>query len=174
MSDSQEKPWSNNPNTPKIPRSLYQYEKANFAGILICSILYGKHKTPLPAHPSIHAHSICLAILGIVIMLFFHCMATLFNPDRRRGEHIKWGLVFYTTAMFFVVTVQTAMNLDIQSVSYIDNRNFPGTTDALPPGPYGYPLFIAAGALNVSPNAMFFLNDWLADGLMVSSPFDAT
>ena len=89
MSDSQEKPWSNNPNAPKIPCSLYQYEKANFAGILICSILYGKHKTPLAAHLSIHTHSICLAILGIVIMLFFHCMAALFNPDRHRGERCR-------------------------------------------------------------------------------------
>ena len=110
----------------------------------------------------------------MTIMLFFHCMAALFNPDHHRGERIKWGLVFYTTAMFFVVTVQTTMNLDIQSVSYIDNCNFPGTKDALPPGPYGYPLFIAAGALNVTPNAMFFLSDWLADGLMVSSLFDTT
>ena len=97
----------------------------------------------------------------------------MFNPDHRRGERIKWGLAFYTVAMFSVVTVQTAMNLNITSIAYIDNRGFPGTSE-LPPGPYGYESFIAAGALNVIPNVMFVLNDWLADGLMVSPPFDAT
>ena len=106
-------------------------------------------------------------------MLFFQCMATMFNPDHRRGERIKWGLAFYTVAMFSVVTIQTAMNLNITSIAYIDNRGFPGTSE-LPPGPYGYESFIAAGALNVIPNVMFVLNDWLADGLMVSPPFDAT
>lgn len=101
-------------------------------------------------------------------------MTALCGSVYRKGEQIKWGFVSYTVVIFSALTVQTAMNLDIQSVSYIDNCNFPGTKDALPPGPYGYPLFIAAGALNVTPNAMFFLSDWLADGLMVSSLFDTT
>ena len=41
MSDSSEKPWSNNPFAPQIPYSLYFSEKANFAGILIGAIFYG-------------------------------------------------------------------------------------------------------------------------------------
>jgi hypothetical protein len=41
MSDSSEKPWSDNPNAPQIPYLLYFAEKANFAGILIGAILYG-------------------------------------------------------------------------------------------------------------------------------------
>jgi hypothetical protein len=34
-------PWSNNPNAPQIPYSLYFAEKANFAGLLIGAIFYG-------------------------------------------------------------------------------------------------------------------------------------
>ena len=41
MSNSQEQPWSNNPNAPDIPRVVYVGEKANFAGTLVSSILYG-------------------------------------------------------------------------------------------------------------------------------------
>jgi len=43
MSESQEPPWSNNPNAPKIPYSLYLEEKADFAGMLIASVLYGTY-----------------------------------------------------------------------------------------------------------------------------------
>ena len=60
MSDSQQKPWSNNPNAPKIPYVLYFQEKANLAGILIASILYGTRKTPPPTRPPTHAHYACL------------------------------------------------------------------------------------------------------------------
>ena len=46
MSDAEGQPFSDNPNAPKIPFDLYFQEKANFAGILIGSILYGARKTP--------------------------------------------------------------------------------------------------------------------------------
>ena len=50
MPDSQEQRWSDNPNAPKIPYPLYAEEKADFAGMLIASILYGTPKTPSPLH----------------------------------------------------------------------------------------------------------------------------
>ena len=40
----QHKLWSDNPNAPKIPYILYFNEKANFAGSLVTSILYGTSK----------------------------------------------------------------------------------------------------------------------------------
>ena len=46
MSDAQDKPWSDNPNAPQIPYYLYFEEKADFAGVLIGSILYGMHNAP--------------------------------------------------------------------------------------------------------------------------------
>ena len=56
MSDSQEKPWSDDPNAPEITYDLYFTEKAWFAGNLIASLLYG---TPGHPRPSTHAHSVC-------------------------------------------------------------------------------------------------------------------
>ena len=107
-------------------------------------------------------------------MLSFKCMATLFDPVHRRGsERIKWGLVSYTGVMFSLATVITAMNVNVISISYIDNRGFPGVEGVVPPGPYGYLMFIPSEAIEVIPDAMFNLSDWLADGLLVSSLFRA-
>jgi len=171
MSDPQRKPWSDNPNAPNIPHDLYVEEKAYFAGTLIASILYGICETPPPlTSPPIPAHS-ALFLLGIVIVVFFQCMAGLFHPANRRGEGVKWGLVSYTLAMFLFVTVYTAMNLNIESISYIDNREFPGVEGVLPPGPLGYRSFIYSKALSIAPNFMFFLNNWLADAFLVSCLF---
>ena len=111
-------------------------------------------------------------IVGIIIVLFFQCMAALFNPVHRRGERVKWWLVSYTVVMCSVATVLTAMNLYVQSISYIDNRKFPGVGDSPPPGPLGYQVFSNSTPLVIIPNTMFVLNNWLADGLLVSSLFD--
>ena len=90
-------------------------------------------------------------------MIFFKCMAALFNPVHRRGEGIKWGLVTYTVIMFSFVTVITAMNLGILSTSYIDNCEFPGVEGLLSPGPLGYQGSISPSVLNIVPNVMFVL-----------------
>lgn len=96
-------------------------------------------------------------------------MAALFSPvNRKRG--IKWGLVAHTVAMFSFATVYTGTGLDLQSISYIDNRDFPGIDGVLSPGPLGYEFLIYSNAINVVPTLMFQFNNWLADGLLVS-PF---
>ena len=109
-------------------------------------------------------------------MLFFRCMAELRNPVYRREEGIKWGFIFYTLAMFSFVTVYTAMNLHIQSKSFIDNREGGGhlTSTVSNSGPLYYQYNIRGTTLGLIPNVMFTLNNWLADGLLVSSSFDAT
>ena len=101
-------------------------------------------------------------------------MAALLNQAHHRGQHIKWGLVSHTTVMFSLLTVQTAVALHVQSISYIDNREFPGTKGVSSLGPIGYTVLDNHGALVIVPATMFFLNGWLADGLLVSSLFDAT
>lgn len=169
MSASGQGPWSDNPNAPEISYHVYSYEKANFAGILIGSILYGAH-SHLRVSPSMLTSSVRF-ILGIVVVLFFKCMTSLFNPANRRGEGVKWGLVSYTMIIFSAATIFTAMNSDLQTDSYIDNRGFLGVKGVAPPGPLGYQLYISSGALNVVPTAMITLSDWLADGLLVSSLF---
>ena len=100
-------------------------------------------------------------------MLFFQCMAGLLDPARRRKEGIRWGLVSYTVATFSIATVYTAVNLNGQSLSFIDNREFPGVEGELPPGPLGY-LWLNSRILCAVPDMLFLLNNWLADGLLVS------
>ena len=73
--------------------------------------------------------------------------------------------------MFSIATVYTATNLNVQSVSFVDNREFPGVEGVLPSGPLGY-LWSNSRVLCTVPNLMFLLNSWLADGLMVGSLSD--
>jgi len=101
-------------------------------------------------------------------MLFFKCITALLTPVDRRRERIKWGLVSYTVAMFSLVTVYTAINLYLLSISYIDNREFPGAGNVQDPGPLGYLESIYSTAITAIPSAMFVSSNWLADGLLVS------
>ena len=111
-------------------------------------------------------------IPGILVVLFFQCMAALFNPANRRREGVRWSLASYAVAMFSFGTVLTGMGLDVASISFIDNREFPGVMGVLPPGPLGYQWFIRPTVLSIIPNLMFFLNNWLAEGLLVGPLFD--
>ena len=95
-------------------------------------------------------------------------MAALLNPVHRKGEGIKWGLVSYTVATFSLATVLTAIHLHIQSICYIDGRGFVDPLGLRPPGPVGYRGHIWSVPLTIVPTAVFLLNNWLADGLLVS------
>ena len=125
----------------------------------------------------IHLSAFTLSIwqfiaLGAIVVLFFRCMSALLNPVDRTEGGIKWVLVAYATAIFSVMTVSIAMNLTLQSIDYIDHREFPGEGVA-PPGPFGYQFLLYPEAISVVPNVMFLLNQWLADGLLASSVFDS-
>jgi len=93
-------------------------------------------------------------------------MAALLNPVHHRGEGTKWWLICHTAAMFEFVTVYTTMNLAVQSNSFIDNRVHVHS------GPLAYQFLFRDTTLGLIPNAMFNLNNWLADGLLVSSLFN--
>ena len=159
--------WDRNPYLPYwVPFWALSMEKGTLAGTFVGSILYGTHMTPrvcLPA-PILFVRF----IQGIVIVLFFQCFAALFNSAHRRGEGIKWGLVSYTMIMFLFATAFTAMNLNTGSVSFIDNRDFDGLVGE---GPIGYQQSLPT-VHAIVPNVVFLLSYWLADGLLVSSPFD--
>lgn len=92
-------------------------------------------------------------------------MGALLNPVNR-ASGIKWGLVAHTALMFSFVTINTAMSLAIQAISYVDDRGFP-SQEGLPSGPFGYQLFIYSKPISFVTTLMFFLNNWLADGLLV-------
>lgn len=95
-------------------------------------------------------------------------MSSLLNPTNRVRGGIKWGLLAHTAAMFSFLTLGVAMRLDIPSISYIENRAFPGT-DTFPPGPYGYEWLLDDKAVDVVPSVVFLMNTYLADGFLVSS-----
>jgi hypothetical protein len=95
-------------------------------------------------------------------------MGALLNPvDRAKGS-MKWALVAQTAVMFSFLTINTATNLDLPSISFIDNRAFPGN-EGLPPGPFAYQSLLTTKGAAVVSNVLFVLNNWLADGLLVSS-----
>ena len=169
MFDSQSGMWSDNPNSPKVPYEEYLYEKVWFAGVLIASMFYGTRETSPRARPPTHPHFVSF-ILGVVVAVFIQCMTALFDPIYRRGEPIKWGIISYTVAMFLLVTIETAMQLNTQSVSYVDNRECQSMLTVL--GTYQGPEFIPR-AISITQNIMFTSNNWLADGLLVSSSFSA-
>lgn len=99
-------------------------------------------------------------------------MAALLNPINRTRGGIKWGLVIHTVVMFSFVTVYTATTLDFQSISYIDNRKFPGA-DGTSAGPLGYQLYSLFEPIGFVQMVMFALNGWLADGLLVCCTLDS-
>lgn len=138
-----EKPWSNNPNAPQIPHSLYIQEKGNFAGPLVGAVFY-----------------------GIIIALFFQCMGALFNPFNRGLGKIKWPLVAHTVVMFSLCTIFTGVNLLAQSIGFVNNRQFPGN-DLLPPGPVGYFFLLSTKPVGYVSAMFLFMNNWLADGLLL-------
>ena len=165
MSNSQQTSWSDNPNAPKVSHLEYHYEKAYFAGCFTGLVLYGTRKVPLLTCPSMHTH----IVLGIVVVLFFRCITKLFDPVHRGEERIKWGLVSYTVVMFLLVTVGNVMHPYLDSISYVDNRKFPGAKGVVGTGPLAYQLFVAPRVLQRFPSISFTLSNWLADGFMVSS-----
>ena len=139
------------------------------AGISLSSILYGTCK--IPADTSGYSHSICSVLVGILVVLFFQCMAALFSSTNRRREGIRWCLVSYTVLMFLFATILLGTGMAVQFDSYIDNREYPGVEDEIDPGPVGYRFVLEPGALLMTDTLMFQLNYWLADACLVGCLF---
>ena len=112
-------------------------------------------------------------ILGFVIVLFFRCMGAMLDPANRTTGGIKWGLVAHTVVMFSLVTTFTAIELNSQSFTYVDDRQF---LDALYASYYSagffVPTYLERQTGELTPNTLFVLNNWLADGLLVSLLFN--
>ena len=94
-------------------------------------------------------------------------MTALVDPANNIKKNVKWGLAAHTVAMFLFLSIPAAIALYTASMEWIDNRNFPGT-DELPPGPVGYDTTLNFDTRAAIFDVMFPLNQWLADGLLVS------
>ena len=79
-------------------------------------------------------------------------------------------LVAHTIVIFLSVTVFTAINFEILSISYIDNREAHVTAE--PPGPLGYQFLTYSTPIGVVSTVMFLLNNLLVDGLLVRLSFN--
>ena len=121
--------------------------------------------------PSTCIHLSCSIFhLGIVIALFFQCMSALLYPADRMGAHRgirQWWLVAHAVAMFLIVTVCIASDFSFLSTCYIENREYPGN-GFLAPGPFGYQFYLYLSPVTIIRVIAFSLNQWLADGLLVS------
>ena len=104
---------------------------------------------------------------GIVVALFFQCMATLLSPADRSRKAIRWTLVAHTIALFSFLTIPFGIGFYRLSIDYTNNREFLGNNN-FSPGPVGYEGLLGLKASATFSNAMFPLNQWLADGLLVS------
>ena len=120
-----------------------------------------------PAYTPGYPHLICSALAGILVVLFFQCMAALFSSANRRREGIKWWLVSYTVFMLSFATILLGTGMAVQFDCYIDNREYPGVKGKVAPGPLGHKYVIGSGALLMTGALMFQLNYWLADGFLV-------
>ena len=91
----------------------------------------------LHEHKSIRAHiNFWPTVRGIVVILFFQCLAALLNPTNGMKRWTRWGPVAHTAAMFLFLTLAAGARLGVYSVSYIDNLGFPGDDEG-PLGPLG-------------------------------------
>ena len=104
--------------------------------------------------------------LGIVVALFLRCMSVLLSPTNSIRRGVKSALVFHTMAMFAFLTIPIVMNAINLSTCYINDREYPGN-DKSPPGPIGYSYVLDRKTETFVFDAMFPLNQWLADGLLV-------
>ena len=104
--------------------------------------------------------------LGIVTALFFHCMGVLLSPTNPIKKSVKWALVVHTMLMFSFLTIPVALDLNVASVTYIDDREFPGNEESSP-GPIGWLRILSAKSIGTIFLVMFPFNQWLADGLLV-------
>ena len=107
-------------------------------------------------------------VLGIVVALFFQCMVALLDPINRTRGGIKWGFVVHTVAMFLIFMMTAALDPQARSIFYVDDRNFHGNDEIIPEA-LGYHWYRPSiEAIGTASNVAFPLNQWLADGLLVS------
>ena len=93
-------------------------------------------------------------------------MGALVSPTncKHKVGGIRWGLVALTTAIFLFSTTALAVNLNALSYDYIDHRKYP---DLILPGSLGYG--VSPRTISTILPSMILLNQWLTDGLLVSS-----
>ena len=92
-------------------------------------------------------------------------MGVLLSPANPVKRGVKLALVSHTVAMFAFLTIPVGLNANSLSVCYINDREYPGNESL--PGPIAYNYVLERKTETFVFDAMFPLNQWLADGLLV-------
>ncbi|KAG7097755.1 hypothetical protein E1B28_005076 [Marasmius oreades] len=95
---------------------------------------------------------------GMTFVLFFQCVFAIINSPNKDARK---PMLLYVIFMFALGTIFTAGNLNLQQHSYIDFRNFPGG------GPLGYALSQYSTWRGMTPNVVYTISNWFADGLLM-------
>ena len=93
-------------------------------------------------------------------------MGALLNPVCGTKKAIKWGLVAQTFVMFSFLTIANLINDDLLSVEFVNNREFSEAGRLL--GPFNYAFFVDEEAEGTVAGFLPLINQWLANGLLVS------
>lgn len=91
------------------------------------------------------------------ILIYFTCAYYLLH-ERRRGN---WKWLGYITVLLALGTLNIAINMHLEEVDWINERNFPG-------GPLAHLFASSSSALNVAGDVASDLVPFFADGLLVS------
>ena len=118
--------------------------------------------------PSMLTGPVRIVFLGIAVALFFRCMSALLGPANTMKSGIRCALVAHTVALFSFLTIPILIDMYYLFLEYISNREFTGGDEYFP-GPLGYDVFLTTKPLATFFDVMFPLNQWLADGLLVSA-----
>ena len=123
-----------------------------------------RHANPTDFLPVLTSFVVSI-VPGIVTVFFCQCMGVLLSPTNRKHKSggIRWGLSALTTAMFLFSTTTLALNLSAvyPAIHYRDGRSLAR------PGLLRY--LITFDIPSTIPLSLISLNQWLADGLLVSS-----
>lgn len=91
------------------------------------------------------------------ILIYFTCAYHLLQ-EKKPGN---WKWLSYITLLFALGTLNIAINMHLEEVEWIDERNFLG-------GPLAHLFALQNGALNVAGDVLSDLVPFFADSLLVS------
>lgn len=81
--------------------------------------------------------------------------------QRRKHPRVSWTMIAYITLNFILGSIGNAANIKFNEMVFIDDRDFPG-------GPNAFFTQQNSVTINVLAYAVYIVNTWTQDGLLVS------
>jgi len=96
---------------------------------------------------------------GVHATLYFICL-NLLLAQRRKHPKVSWTMIAYITLNFILGSIGNAANIKFNEMVFIDDRDFPG-------GPNAYFTAENSVTINVLAYAVYIVNTWTQDGLLL-------